>query len=69
MRTLTQKEVQDAGGNCYGSSYALYDNSKRSFFLTSDKVEHCEDALKRMTPQHPKFNDMEIVALPTVTAK
>lgn len=65
MRTLTKEESEELGLGYYpGAQYCLLDTKKNSIFLSSDTLEGCTDALRRMTPEHPKYKDMELVKTP-----
>lgn len=63
MRTLTKEEVTKYQP-AHTSKYALLDKSRESIFLDSDTQEFCEETLRRMTPEHPKYKDMELVKIP-----
>lgn len=69
MRKATQEEVKRWDFNPAYGRYGLLDKSKDSLFFTADTLLACTDTLNRMTPQHPKYNDMELVVAPDPVAE
>ena len=49
---------------CPGENFALVYKTTGDIFLGSDTEEPCRDALNRMTPAHPKFDELVLVKRP-----
>lgn len=60
MRIITQEQAVKYEMDKYGK-YALLDKSKDDIFLYAGSEEVCNQTLERMTPAHPKYNDMEVI--------